>query len=80
MIDQLTGMVANALPQGIADDVKKNIDQMIRAALSRHNLVTRDEFEVQLGVLRRTREKVEALEQRVRELEVLVESSGRPSK
>jgi len=38
------------------------------------NLVSRDEFEIQQAILMRTREKVEALETRVAELEVKLKS------
>jgi BMFP domain-containing protein YqiC len=37
--------------------------------MSRLELVTREEFDAQQAVLEKTREKVEALEQRVAELE-----------
>ena len=39
------------------------------SALARMDVVTREEFDVQSAVLARTREKLEALERRVAELE-----------
>jgi BMFP domain-containing protein YqiC len=42
---------------------------VLKASLSRLDLVTREEFEVQEAVLARTREKLEALEARLKELE-----------
>jgi BMFP domain-containing protein YqiC len=41
----------------------------LRGSLAKLDLVTREEFEVQEAVLARTREKLEALEARLRELE-----------
>jgi len=41
----------------------------VRGAFERLDLVTREEFEVQEAVLRRTREKIEQLEAQVRALE-----------
>ena len=41
----------------------------MESALSRMDLVTREEFDVQTAVLARTREKLETLERRVAELE-----------
>jgi BMFP domain-containing protein YqiC len=42
---------------------------MLQSGLSRLDLVTRPELDVQLEVLRKTREKLERLEARVAELE-----------
>ena len=41
------------------------------------DLVTREEFDVQAGVLRRTREKLEALEARVAALEAQTAASAK---
>jgi BMFP domain-containing protein YqiC len=49
----------------------------LRSGLRRLDLVTREEFDVQRCVLLRTREKVEALESRVNELEASID--GRKS-
>jgi BMFP domain-containing protein YqiC len=42
---------------------------VLQAGLAKLDLVTRTEFDVQAGVLKRTREMLEALDQRLRELE-----------
>jgi BMFP domain-containing protein YqiC len=42
---------------------------MLQSGLARLDLVTRQEFDIQADVLRKTREKVERLETRVAELE-----------
>ena len=72
MLDELTRRVAQALPEGL-DQLQTDLEQNNRAALatalSRMDLVTREEFDVQAGVLARTREKLTVLEDRVRELE-----------
>ena len=41
----------------------------LQTVLARSDLVTRDEFEAQAAVLRRTREKLDALEKQLAELE-----------
>jgi BMFP domain-containing protein YqiC len=72
ILDDLSKRVAAGLPRGIQalqDDVRKNIATTLEQMLGRLDLVTREEFEVQQGVLARTRARVEALEVRVRELE-----------
>ena len=71
-IDELTRRVAEALPPGFSDiqgDVKKNLRAAMQATFAKLDLVTREEFEVQSAVLQRTREKLEALEASVAEME-----------
>ena len=71
-IDDITQRISAALPSGlreVQDDVEKNLRAALQSALAKLELVTRDEFEVQSAVLQRTREKLEALERRVSELE-----------
>lgn len=71
-IDDLARKLSAAVPQGITNirrDLEENFKAVLQAALSRMDLVTRQEFDVQAGVLRRTREKLEALEAKLAELE-----------
>jgi BMFP domain-containing protein YqiC len=71
-IDGLAKKLADSLPGGLRsmrDDLEQNFRAVLRGGLSRLDLVTREEFEVQEAVLARTREKLEALEQKVAELE-----------
>lgn len=59
------------MPKGIrefGEDVEK-IRQTLQAQLTRLDLVSREEFDVQTQVLLRTREKLALLEQRISELE-----------
>lgn len=51
------------------DDMEKNMRGVLESGLQKMNLVTREEFDIQTAVLQRTREKLEALEQQVAELE-----------
>ena len=50
------------------EDIERNIKALVTSALSRLDLVNRDEFDAQVAVLRHTREKLEALEKQVAEL------------
>ena len=50
-------------------EVEKHLKALLQSALSKLDVVSRDEFETQQAVLRRTRERLEALEKRVSELE-----------
>ena len=71
-IDGLAKKLADAVPQGLRsmrEDVEQNFRSVLRGGLAKLDLVTREEFEVQEAVLARTREKLDALEQRVAEYE-----------
>lgn len=50
-------------------DVDKNIHALIKGALTKMELVTRDEFDVQAEVLRHAREQLAALEVKLATLE-----------
>ena len=70
--DDLARRIQESLPPGLAgvrEDVTRNIRAIIAAGIARMDLVEREEFDVQSAVLARTREKLEALEARVRRLE-----------
>lgn len=50
-------------------DVDKNIHALIKGALTKMELVTREEFDVQTEVLRNAREQLASLEAKLAELE-----------
>jgi BMFP domain-containing protein YqiC len=71
-IDDLARRLSDLVPSGLDGaraDLEKNFRAALQAGLGRLDLVTREDFDVQRAVLLRTREKLERLEQRVRELE-----------
>ena len=71
-IDKLAKTLAETLPQGlrsVRDDLEKNFRSVLDSGLTRLDLVTREECEVQEAVLLRTREKLEALEARLAKME-----------
>ena len=70
--DDLTKRFIEALPPGVRQfqvEMEKNLHAALQATFAKLDLVTREEFEVQQGVLTRTRAKVDALEKQVAELE-----------
>ena len=72
IIDDLARRVSAAVPEGVRAlqaDLEQNFRAALQAGLGRLDLVTREEFDVQRGVLRRTRQKLEALEARLEALE-----------
>lgn len=71
-IENITDRIASAIPPGLnsfKDDMEKNMHALLQSALSKLDLVSREEFEVQKAVLSKTRSRLEELEKRVSELE-----------
>jgi BMFP domain-containing protein YqiC len=71
-LDDLAQKLAGSLPSGLQilkQDIERNLRATLEAALSRMDLVTREEFDVQSAVLARTRERLQKLEAQVAELE-----------
>lgn len=71
-IENLAGRLADAVPEGlksVREDLEQNFRLVLQSGLSKLDLVTREEFEVQEAVLARTRQKLEALELRLTEIE-----------
>ena len=71
-IDDIANRLASVIPPSfnhLKEDMEKNFHAILQSALSRLDLVSREEFEVQKAVLAKTRQKLEVLEQRVAEIE-----------
>jgi len=72
MIDDLSRKLSDALPPGIGR-MKAEAEEQFRLVLARTfekmNLVTREEFDAQSAVLKRTREKLEKLQLQVDQLQ-----------
>jgi ubiquinone biosynthesis accessory factor UbiK len=72
MLDDLARRLSETVPPGLTalrDDLERNFRAVLQSGLARLDLVTRQEFDVQSGVLRRTRERLEQLESRLAQLE-----------
>ncbi len=65
--------ISNKIRQIVKDsplpDVEKNIDALLKGMFTKMELVTREEFDVQTEVLKRTRQKLEDLEKKLSEIE-----------
>ena len=68
LVQRLGALVPPGLEQ-VRGEMKSNLRAAVGGWLSELDLVTREEFEVQRAVLLKTREKLDALETAVRELE-----------
>ncbi|PXX96689.1 accessory factor UbiK family protein [Halomonas sp. LBP4] len=56
------------------EEVQKGIQQVVRGAFDRLELVSREDFDILMDVLQRTRARVEALEKQVAALEEALEA------
>lgn len=78
-LEDIAKQISEAVPPGVktlAEGAETRIRQVLQAQLSKLDFVSREEFDVQSQVLIRTREKLEALETRLNELEALNKDSS----
>lgn len=71
-LDELARKLADSVPPGLAalkSDLEQNFKAVLQSGLAKLDLVTRQEFDIQAGVLRRSRERLEELEKRLVALE-----------
>ncbi|HCR34297.1 MAG TPA: hypothetical protein DIV57_13120 [Stenotrophomonas sp.] len=71
-LDDLARRLSDLVPPGLREsreELQSTFKTALQAGLAKLDLVTREEFEVQRAVLLKTREKLDALEALVRELE-----------
>jgi len=78
-IDEIARRLLESVPPAlrtVQKDLETNFRAVLRSSLAKLDVVTRDEFDTQTRVLQRTREKLEQLEARLRELEGNRSGSG----
>ncbi|HWQ39261.1 MAG TPA: accessory factor UbiK family protein [Burkholderiales bacterium] len=75
-IDEISRRAAEVIASTPVGDMQKNLRALFTAWLERLDLVTREELDAQMQVLRRTREKLEQLEARVAQLEARGKAEG----
>ncbi|MFO1282976.1 MAG: accessory factor UbiK family protein [Burkholderiales bacterium] len=68
-LDDLAARIGRAIESSPAKDLDKNLKALLSGALARLDVVPRAEFDLQQQVLKRAREKLDALEGRVGALE-----------
>ena len=64
--DKIRGIVENSP----ISDIEDNINALLQGALTKMGLVNREEFDIQTQVLKRTRAKLEALEEKLAGLKI----------
>lgn len=71
-INRLSEQINELLPPGlqqVKSDFDARLKSLLQQQLSNYEMVSREEFDIQARVLARTREKLEAIEARLDELE-----------
>ena len=76
LIDDITAKISDIIAASPAKDIEKNLRALMTAAFTKMDLVTREEFDVQVELLKRTREKLEELERRAGEIEQRNQGGG----
>ncbi|MDH5517064.1 MAG: accessory factor UbiK family protein [Gammaproteobacteria bacterium] len=72
VIDQLTKRLSDAVPDSfklLQTDLEKNLKASVQAIFRDMDLVSRDEFDIQVALLARCRQELKQLEARLAELE-----------
>jgi ubiquinone biosynthesis accessory factor UbiK len=69
LLSELSERLAKMAGGNPGKDLERNFKAMLSSAFSRLDLVSREEYDVQVQVLARTREKLAALEARLAEIE-----------
>ena len=73
-LNDLSNKINEIVKSGPLADMEKNIHALLRGVFTKMELVSREEFDVQRAVLLRTREKMDALERTVEQLEIRLRS------
>lgn len=71
-LNQLAEQLRALLPESAGraqEEIRASLKVFLESALTKMNLVTREEFDAQAALLARTREKLERLEELITELE-----------
>lgn len=69
LLNNFTQKLGDILKQSPAKDIENNLKAGLTSMLTKLDMVSREEFDVQSAVLARTREKLALLEARLSELE-----------
>jgi BMFP domain-containing protein YqiC len=78
-LDQAVGDIVSKISAAVPEDLKsakqglkKNARATVEGAFQRLDLVTREEFDIQVMLLSKSLQRVKELEQRIKELEEVV--------
>jgi BMFP domain-containing protein YqiC len=70
-LNEISNKIKEVVKDSPIADAEKNIHALLKGVFTKMELVSREEFDVQTEVLRKTREKLNQLETKLDELESL---------
>lgn len=76
IFDELSQKISALIAQSPARDIEKNVKSLLGASLSKLDLVSREEFDIQAEVLIRTRESLQQMEARIASLEAQLKAKS----
>jgi BMFP domain-containing protein YqiC len=68
-IQDISQKIKNIVADSPISDIEENINALLKGMFTKMDLITREEFDVQTGVLKKTREKLEAIEKKLSKIE-----------
>ena len=74
-LDELARRLAESVPESVrafGRDLEGNFKAVLQSQLSKLDLVSRQEFDVQAAILERTQAKLTAMETRLKEIEAML--------
>ena len=68
-IQNLSNKIKNLIKNSPLSDMEDNINALLKSTFTKMDLINREEYDVQIEVLKKTRAKVEALETKIKDIE-----------
>lgn len=76
VLEDLSRKIRELAASSPAADAEKNLRALLQGAFTKLELVNREEFDIQADLLQRTKEKLAQLENRLGELEILLQKNN----
>ncbi len=76
ILDDISSKISALIAQTPVAEVEKNLRALLQSAFAKLDIVTREEFDTQTQVLLKAREQLDALEQKLAELETRLTGGG----
>jgi BMFP domain-containing protein YqiC len=77
--DEVQKNISDLIKRSPAADVERNVKAVLGTAFTKLDLVTREEFDIQVELLARSRARLEVLEDQLRALEQRVQGLATPA-
>jgi hypothetical protein len=68
-IQEISQKIKHLVSDSPISDIDENINALLKGMFTKMDLITREEFDVQTGVLKKTREKLENIEKKLSKIE-----------